>query len=369
MKEKVVPKFHPFFSKERYKTSMNWQKNETCLFLKFKEPCGSYLALFDLDNTLIHTKSGKSWSSKIDDWKLKPNVETKLKEVERDGGLIAIITNQLDTKNNPSSQLKEKIGNVVKRIDMPLYVLMSTQYDYFRKPCPGMFMLLLDLVGPTKDFSKSYFVGDAAGRSDDFSDTDLKWALNNNLKFLVPEQFFEELKEAPEMTLSYRPKEMFVSEKNIEVIEEQEVVIFVGSPASGKSYYSKSIFSLYYHVNQDILGTRAKCLEQCVSKLEEGYSVVIDNTNPLIELRREYIELANKCGAKVRIVHFQFPRKYSEHLDMYRSITQGKRKLPKIAFNTYHSKLEVPTSNEAELIVLDKLYCPNPDAKLVKFLV
>lgn len=38
-----------------------------------------------------------------------------------------------------------------------------------------------------EDMTESYFVGDAAGRPDDHSGTDRKWAINAGLKFYTPE--------------------------------------------------------------------------------------------------------------------------------------------------------------------------------------
>lgn len=38
---------------------------------------------------------------------------------------------------------------------------------------------------------RSFFVGDAAGRSGDHSDTDRKWAHNAGLPFYVPEECFK----------------------------------------------------------------------------------------------------------------------------------------------------------------------------------
>jgi len=37
------------------------------------------------------------------------------------------------------------------------------------------------------DMAESYFVGDAAGRPNDHSGTDRKWAMNAGLKFYTPE--------------------------------------------------------------------------------------------------------------------------------------------------------------------------------------
>jgi hypothetical protein len=41
------------------------------------------------------------------------------------------------------------------------------------------------------DMERSFFVGDAAGRAGDHSDTDRKWAINASLDFYVPEELFK----------------------------------------------------------------------------------------------------------------------------------------------------------------------------------
>ncbi|KAF8652675.1 hypothetical protein AX16_004182 [Volvariella volvacea WC 439] len=42
------------------------------------------------------------------------------------------------------------------------------------------------------DKTRSFFVGDAAGRKDDFAGTDRKWATNVGLNFYTPEEYFLE---------------------------------------------------------------------------------------------------------------------------------------------------------------------------------
>ena len=369
MKEHVVPKVHPFFSKERYQTALKWKQRDSCHYLKYKEPEGNFLALFDLDSTIICTKSGKSWSAKIDDWKLMPKVEDKLKEVALSGGLLAIVTNQLESAKLPSSQLKEKIGNVVKRLDIPMYVFMSSKRDYYRKPCPGMYDLLLTEIPGKFDLESSYFVGDAAGREHDHSDTDLKWALNANLKFFVPEQFFHSQETLPGFGMSYRPKEIFHNAPLIESDPETELVIIVGSPASGKSYLARTTFSSYVHINQDTLKTKTACISSCKVALLKGKSVIVDNTNPTKETRLEYLQLAKANGVKTRIIWLKFPKEWCRHLDMYRSITQEKPTLPKVVFNSYTSKLQPPSADECAVHTVEKIYCSDPDKRLLMHLV
>lgn len=61
--------------------------------------------------------------------------------------------------------------------------------------------------------------------------------------------------------------------------DKQEVVVFVGSPGSGKSSFFRGHMDGYVHVNNDTLKTKKKCLNVAEAALKEGKSCVIDNTN------------------------------------------------------------------------------------------
>ena len=72
--------------------------------------------------------------------------------------------------------------------------------DEYRKPAVGMWNYLQDKLSKGKatklDIEKSFYCGDAAGRPKtattkaDFSDSDIKFALNLGLKFKLPEDVF-----------------------------------------------------------------------------------------------------------------------------------------------------------------------------------
>lgn len=68
------------------------------------------------------------------------------------------------------------------------------KHDPFRKPETGMWFELLKDVeekhGCQVDLEKSFYVGDAAGRKNDFSDSDREMAKALKLKFFTPEEFF-----------------------------------------------------------------------------------------------------------------------------------------------------------------------------------
>lgn len=60
-----------------------------------KKPSFCQLIAFDMDGTLITTKSGATFSKAVDDWKfLYPNVPAMLREKYKNGAHLAIISNQ-----------------------------------------------------------------------------------------------------------------------------------------------------------------------------------------------------------------------------------------------------------------------------------
>ena len=61
--------------------------------------------------------------------------------------------------------------------------------DEYRKPETGMW----DFYTKNRNvnYDESFYVGDAAGRKKDFSDSDLKFAENIGITFYTPEEYFE----------------------------------------------------------------------------------------------------------------------------------------------------------------------------------
>ena len=49
-------------------------------------------------------------------------------------------------------------------------------------------------------------------------------------------------------------------------------------------------------MNQDTLKTKEKCVKVAREAIEEGKSVVVDNTNPAPDVRKLYLALAKEQG-------------------------------------------------------------------------
>jgi predicted kinase len=85
-----------------------------------------------------------------------------------------------------------------------------------------------------------------------------------------------------------------------------EAVIFIGIQATGKSsFYRARFFNTHLRLSLDMLKTRHRediLLHACI---EGKQSFVVDNTNPTVEERAKYIELARKSSFRVVGYYFQ----------------------------------------------------------------
>jgi histidinol-phosphate phosphatase family protein len=83
-----------------------------------------------------------------------------------------------------------------------------------------------------------------------------------------------------------------------------EIVLVLGYPASGKSSVAREHFSTYRRINRDALGD--KTLDDLVpyaeKALDEGASVVLDNTYATRSARASIVDLARRRGVPVRCV-------------------------------------------------------------------
>lgn len=120
--------------------------------------------------------------------------------------IIVIFSNQGGVVTKPDAKrycyLKDRVEQIALDLGAPFWFYAATKEPKalpagqvsFRKPATGMWMHFqkeFEQDGARElDFENSFFVGDAAGRPKDFSDSDLKFATSLGLKFYTPEEFF-----------------------------------------------------------------------------------------------------------------------------------------------------------------------------------
>eukprot|EP01107_Rhizomastix_libera_P012407 TRINITY_DN3096_c0_g5_i1.p1 TRINITY_DN3096_c0_g5~~TRINITY_DN3096_c0_g5_i1.p1 ORF type:complete len:602 (-),score=205.24 TRINITY_DN3096_c0_g5_i1:130-1911(-) len=357
--------------------SKTWIKYESLLILNRDDVTNSdSIYAFDMDDTMIETKSGKVFAQGRSDWKwLNDSVAPKLKQLHAEGKKLVIITNQsgINGKSGYDSTKERdicgKIEDVIAAVGVPMLALVATSDDRFRKPQTDTWdVLVYALNGGLFDKSKSMFIGDAAGRAaawdgkkttkKDFSCSDRKFAYNVGVAFQTPEEFFLGDKPAPfdwgcpdpKTLLSSKPS-LFTDGTNGPVASKtQELVLMCGFPASGKSTFSKKHFVPfgYVHVNRDTLKTKEKCFKIAEESLAAGKSVVVDNTNPDRESRMNYVGLAKTYGVPARCFWMQASEEMAHHLNYFReNITGGASPhVPGIGYNVFKKGYSDPQLTE-----------------------
>ena len=357
-----------------------WKREGNLLILtppELADKGNKAIVSFDMDDTLITTKSGRVFAKDKDDWVwLYNKIPEKLRDIHaREGKKLVIFTNQGGI-NGSKGYDKAKEASILGRIEamlnalpgVPVQVFVATTDDSYKKPSTGMWdaMVARHNGNVAPDLSACVFVGDAAGRpaspsrhrgKKDFSCSDRKFARNVGISFATPEEFFLGEKPAEFDWDSADPADYPEDSDAEKAAAEaaigrkgQEVIVFVGFPASGKSTFCKRhlIPRGYVWINRDTLKTQDNCMKLARSTLSDGKSVVVDNTNPSKDARKAYIDIAKKAGVPVRCFRFDTDEKLAVHLNYFRErITNGTSPhVPTIGYSTYKKKFEEPVLAE-----------------------
>ncbi|KAG6020747.1 hypothetical protein E4U41_002738 [Claviceps citrina] len=361
-------------------------------------------AVFDLDGTLIRTRSGDRHASSSADWKWWNNdVPGVLRALHVEKGYqVIILSNQggitldkaSDARTKPggrrrAAMFKEKCESILEALDIPTSIYAATENDVYRKPRTGVWDEVCDDYDVSRDevdLDKSFFVGDAAGRlagpgpagpagagslEADFSSSDRDFAHNVGLAFATPEAYFlghdaREACFARQFDLDLFPFEEAAAaaaaapgklDFEFKANDTQDMILFLGQPGAGKStFFNKFLKQLgYQRVNQDTLGTLPKCVDRAKDLLGQGKSVVIDNTNRSVKTRGVWVAVAKEAKVPIRCMWFQTASVVCRHNDAVRALNTSlaaddghvKRKmLPRLAWDSFDREFEEPTVEE-----------------------
>jgi bifunctional polynucleotide phosphatase/kinase len=305
-------------------------------------PSSNVLA-FDLDSTLVETKSGGAFAKNASDWQWwHPSVPDVIQAAAGKGFKIVLMSNQLGVSKGHT--MVEDVQGRMQQVAVALGVaniqcFFATDNDFYRKPRPGMwavFACLFNGAVPV-DMAASKYIGDAAGRpkskahpKKDFSAGDLLFAINLGLAFSTPEEFF--LGDPPCSTAGVEAHPLLNSgaasgagggtrtaasattstststSTSTDTGPALTMVVLVGPPSAGKSTLCATRFAAYARVNQDLLKTKKKCLDVARGHLKAGRSVVIDATNKDRDTRRDWVSLAQETGAVPLAVEVVIPK-------------------------------------------------------------
>lgn len=240
-------------------------------------------AFFDIDHTIIIPSSGKKMYSNKDNYKWKfmyDNIVSIIKKLSSTH-TIYFVTNQLKYDDIVETRFK----NMLLQIEVPALILVSTERNVYRKPGIGLVTNPNIPGGIPNITEKSFHVGDAAGRSEDFSDDDLWFAINSNINFYTPEEFFID-NSGPFFKRGFD----FQIEKCIryDIIKQldhfyhnYDAIMLIGLPGSGKSYIRKWYLSNY-------TGVSVFNNDENLKGIPDSKFYILDNTNLKVSQRKSY---------------------------------------------------------------------------------
>jgi bifunctional polynucleotide phosphatase/kinase len=321
----------------------------------------------DLDWTLIKPIKGKIHPLDVNDWQfLYHDKNNAIKDKLEEGYKLIIFTNQGGLLTRKGGQIgledfKKRWLNIIEQLKtkydiVPAALLVSLYDDFNRKPSTSMWEYMeTHLNGGIKiNRAASLYVGDMAGRKGDHSASDLMFAMNLAVPFQVPEVFYKDptsnssnkttslIKSVladdsifnPLAEKSYKKISKINSATTNEIIanledgHKQSIVIFIGSPASGKSnWYSRNLKEIesaarIKYLGMDTFkGTISKFYKEIESHLKNGDNVVIDNTNGTSKTRDKISAIAKCVNSNIQViaVHFSTDKKICLHQNSLRT--------------------------------------------------
>jgi len=326
----------------------------------------SRVAAFDLDWCVIGTASGKVFPRDLHDWKfLFPEVPGRLKQLIKEGYKVVIISNQSGIQRGKMTveDWRTKATRIKEKLGIPLQVFCSTRDGgYFRKPKPGIWEWLEKYgnSGVEVDRSKSFYVGDAAGRDagwqtgkkKDFSCSDRLLALNLKMTFRTPEEEFLGRSPTSKYKLpSFQPPvscHSLIEPPTTLITTHPSLTLMVGIQGSGKSVIAARLEKEGVVVaSNDRTGGKEKTIRLADQGLMSGKSVVVDNTHVDKEARKPFIDLAKKHQVPVRCFLMTTSHDHARHNNIFRELTDPTHtKIKEPLFNQYRSRFVEPSLEE-----------------------
>jgi len=274
------------------------------------------VAFFDYDWTLVKPINGV-FPKNVDDWiYLRDNVKDIVVDYYKKGYMIVIVTNQ-------SKEWKiDQIKNVMNDIGIPITALIAMNKEDY-KPSINLFYEHIK-----KEIKKtdSFMCGDALGRKNDYSDSDLEFGKNIGIRVYSPEEIFPIIQKAHRFELS----------------KKQEIIVMVGMPGSGKTTIAEHIIKEnvnYIHINGDIYKTSKKMIKEANKYLDK--SIIFDATNGTIEKRKDYIDFAKSKNIAINCMY-----KDTSMVDSMVQNDKREKPIPRIVYYVYNKQFVMPKLEE-----------------------
>jgi bifunctional polynucleotide phosphatase/kinase len=285
-----------------------------------------------------------------------------------DKTIIGIISNQKGLNSNSKIvDWQTKIQKIMKHINFH-FVFASLKDDRYRKPMIGSWEYIKENYLKNlniENYKNIIYVGDACGRKDDFSDTDIKFAHNCNFKFYTPEKFFNVKIPKQIATVTYPNLEYYSKNEFNKILEnitknfnrEKVLIMMIGFPSCGKSFIRKLLINTnpeFKYFNKDDIKTKIINNNLVYKNNSDIAFIIDDNTNTTLKSRNEIFKIY-KSHYKIGI-YFDYGIDEAMHLNYMRMYWYGAELIKKVAYYTLNKYIDVPTENSFDLLIkFDKI--------------
>ena len=317
---------------------------------------------FDLDWTLIKTKSGRVFPKSVDDWQwFDPIVPKMLNQIQ--DKVIVIFSNQMGVSKNKvkKEDVLEKIDQIYQSLGCPFIFIAATHDDKLRKPRIGMWRKVQKKLKIKLLLDGSAYVGDMAGRAKDKRSSDREFALNLNISFHTPEEYFlgEEVRTWSIDSYDVNNHDI---KSTLALPYDSDIILLMGYPGSGKSTLAKNYFTDYFHLSQDEYKTIYSIMK--VTKEKISQKIIIEGDFYSQKQRKVFIDLAKQFNKKIILVKIDIPIKLAQHLNKYRGLKTGSS-IPIVVYRVYQKRYQEPKMEEG----FDEIHSivPEYDNKLFKY--
>ena len=277
------------------------------------------VAAFDIDWTMTFSENLLFPKGPSDIHIMAHRKETVTK-LFKAGYIIAFFTNQNAPRGTGLEKRLTRIAEFISTLRIPCYVYVATDKNksgWKGSAGAAMWQMLNDELG-SQPAAGSFYVGDAWGRPEDFSDSDRLFAEAAGIRGYTPEEVF--------------PYTVVTPARG-----DKQMVVFVGAPGSGKSSYYKRHFGpasgfSFAHIEKE---TNPKMMRAVRDAIKADDNMVIDATNPVRADREVYYDMARQAGYNVTVLYFV--------RDGYGwNKLRVKGKVPDMVYHIYFKKLETP---------------------------